>query len=278
MLAKSQRVVLITGCSSGIGRATARYLAQHGWHVIATARQLEAIRDLQSEAIDILSLDVTDEGSRTRALDQTLARAGRLNALVNNAGFSIGGPLELVTLDQARAQFETNVWGALRLIQLAAPVMRAQGGGRIVNVTSVMGKVSIPFSGLYASSKYALEALSDTLRWELNPWNIKVVLVEPGFVKTNFGKNSQPFRARLSDNPLYARYLHRDEETRRVVRRGDDPTRVAQVIERALTDTHPHARYRSGLDAQFALSALWLVPDWLFDFGITRVFGLRPRK
>ncbi len=277
-MSNTQRVVLITGCSTGIGRTTALELARRGWRVIATARGLESIRDLRSDQIDVLPLDVTVESSRAGAIESAVERAGRLDALVNNAGFSIGGPLELVTLDEARAQFETNVWGALRLIQLAAPILRSQGGGRVVNVTSVMGQVSVPFSGLYASSKYALEALSDTLRWELNPWNIKVVLVEPGFVKTSFGKNSAPLRSRFRDHPLYAKYLRQDEATRRAVSRGDHPVHVAQVIEHALVDDSPRARYRSGLDAQLALTARRWIPDWLFDFGITRVFGLRPRQ
>ncbi len=272
---QARRVVLITGCSTGIGRATALYLASRGWHVVATARHLESIRDLQSDRIDILPLDVTDEASRVRAIQETLARGGRLDALVNNAGLAVDGPLELVPLDEARRQFETNVWGALRMVQLAAPIMRKQHGGRIVNVTSVMGKLSGPFSGLYAASKYALEALSDTLRWELNPWRIKVSIVEPGFVKTNFGENARPARERFENHPLYAPFLKRNERTRRAVRIGDDPTNVARVIERALTDKRPRARYRSGLDAQLALRARWIVPDRLYDFGITRVFGLK---
>ncbi len=193
---------------------------------------------------------------------------------MNNAGIGVDGPLELVSLDDARRQFETNVWGPLHLIQLAAPAMRAQGGGRIVNVTSVMGKLAVPFSGLYASSKYALEALSDTLRWELKPWNIGVIVVEPGFVKTNFGRNAQPSRDRFNDHPQYARFLKKNEATRRAVRISDDARNVARVIEHALIDKHPRARYKSGLDAHLALGLRWLVPDWLYDLGITRVFGL----
>ncbi len=278
MTRQSPRVVLITGCSTGIGRATAQYLAGRGWRVIATARDLRSIRDFQSPNITPLALDVTDEDSRVRAVKEAVNRAGRIDALVNNAGIAVNGPLELVALDEARQQFETNVWGPLRMVQLVAPILREQGGGRIVNVTSVMGKLSVPFSGLYAGSKYALEALSDTLRWELNPWHIKVILVEPGFVKTNFGKNARLARDRFEDDPLYERYLKKDEQTRRTVRVGSSPTKVARVIEHALTDKRPRPRYRSGLDAQLALTARSLVPDRLFDFGITRVFGLKPKR
>ncbi len=278
MAERTERTVLITGCSSGIGRATATYLAERGWHVFATARRLESIEDLKGPHIDLLQLDVTDEGSRVAAIEAALAQAGHIDALVNNAAFSIGGPVELVSLDQARQQFETNVWGALRLCQLVTPAMRAQGGGRIVNVTSVMGKVSVPFSGLYASSKWALEALSDNLRWELYPWNIRVSVVEPGFVQTRFGANSEPFSERFLDNPLYARYLQRNREIRTPVQRGTKPITVARVIERALTDPVPAPRYRSGWDAQAALTARAVVPDRVYDFIIRTFFGLNRQQ
>ncbi|MGB8645749.1 MAG: SDR family oxidoreductase [Anaerolineae bacterium] len=273
-----RRTVLITGCSSGIGRSTALYLAQQGWHVLATARRLDAILDLAGPHIDLLELDVANERSRVAAIEAALARAGRIDALVNNAGFSIGGPLERITLDEARWQFETNVWGALRMCQLVIPAMRAQGGGCIVNVTSVLGRLSFPFSGLYASSKYALEALSDNLRWELYPWNIRVALVEPGFVKTRFGANAQPFRARHENDPHYGEYLRRDQEVRAPVQRGSAPVAVAAVIERALTDPDPAPRYPAGLDAHAAFLARGLTPDRLYDFLIRTFFGLNRKQ
>ncbi|MGE5140915.1 MAG: SDR family NAD(P)-dependent oxidoreductase, partial [Rudaea sp.] len=151
----TERTVLITGCASGIGRAAAEYLAGRGWHVFATARRIDAILDLQGPNVDLLTLDVADEVSRASAVLSVLERAGRIDALVNNAAFGAGGPLELVSLDDARAEFESNLWGPLRLCQLVIPTMRIQGGGRIVNVTSVMGKLTVPFSGLYAASKHA---------------------------------------------------------------------------------------------------------------------------
>ena len=274
----TERTVLITGCASGIGRAAAEYLAGRGWHVFATARRLESIREMEGPNTEILPLDVADEVSRASAVLAMLERAGRIDALVNNAAFGAGGPLELVSLDDARAQFETNLWGPLRLCQLVIPTMRAKGGGRIVNVTSVMGKMSVPFNGLYAASKHALEAVSDNLRWELHPWHIKVSVVEPGFVQTQFGIKSAPWSARFQGHPIYGDYLQRSAEIRTSVQRGSEPVKVAHVIERALTDRHPAPRYLSGWDAQAALMARPLVPDRLYDAIVRRVFCLRSRR
>ena len=287
------RVVLVTGCSSGIGRATAVYLAQRGWRVYASARRLDDISGLQTEQLVPLVLDVTDEDARKRAVDQIAKQAGRLDALVNNAGTNIGGPLELVSLDDAREQFEINVWGALRLIQLVVPIMRQQGGGRVVNITSVMGKYSLPYSGLYSASKYALEALSDTLRWELSPWNIQVCIIEPGSIESNIGSKARVFRQRFSDDPRYARYLGANGKVRTAaVHQGNrlfglvqavgralvdkQPQGVARVIEQALTDEHPRARYKSGLDAHVYLLMRWLMPDRLYDYAVRRFYGFRP--
>ncbi len=274
----TERTVLITGCASGIGRATAEYLARRGWHVFASARRIEAIRDLEGPNIDLLTLDVADEVSRASAVLAMLERAGRIDGLVNNAAFSAGGPLELVSLNDAKAQFETNLWGPLRLSQLVIPMMRAQGGGRIVNVTSVMGKMSFPFNGLYAASKHALEAVSDNLRWEVHPWHIKVSVVEPGFVKTQFGYKSAPWSAHFRGHPIYGDYLERSDDVRTPLQWGSKPVKVARVIERALTDRHPAPRYLSGWDAQAALIARPLVPDRLYDAIVRRVFGLRGRR
>jgi NAD(P)-dependent dehydrogenase (short-subunit alcohol dehydrogenase family) len=271
------RVVLITGCSTGIGRATAIHLASRGWRVFATARNPESVRDLQSARLETLPLDVTDEPARVRAIDETLHRAGRLDALVNNAGINVGAPLELATPDDIRVQFETNVWGALHLAQLAIPAMRAQGGGRIVNISSAMGKLALPFSGLYAASMLTLEVLIDTMRWELRPWNIQVIAVEPGFVVTNLSKNSRKYNERYENHPLYQKYLSRHSAARQIAGEGSSALKVARVIERALTDRHPRARYVSGWDAQLGITVRWLLPDALWDFAMTRVFGLRQR-
>ncbi len=292
MLDQAGRVVLITGCSTGIGRATAVYLANRGWRVFATARRLDDIAGLQTEQLTPLVLDVTDEAARTRAVDEIVKQAGRLDSLVNNAGTNIGGPLERVSLDDAREQFEVNVWGALRLAQLAAPIMRENGGGRIVNVSSVMARVPLPFSGLYNASKVALEAVSDTLRWELSPWNIYVSVVEPGSVQSNIDSKASVLRRRFANDDLYGRWLNGERRARSarrakgplsgvvaLVKRvfaSKPPLETAMVIEHALDDAHPQPRYQVGLDTHIYIAMRSLVPDRLFDYAIERAYGFRP--
>jgi len=292
MLDQTGRVVLITGCSTGIGRETALHLAKRGWRVFASARQLDDIRDLQSGQIFILPLDVSDEASRVQAINEVVKQAGRLDALVNNAGVNIGGPLELISLQDARDQFETNTWGALRLAQLAVPVMRGQGGGRIVNISSVMARLPLPFSGLYCSSKSALEAISDILRWELSPWNIHVSIIELGSFQSNVGSKAKAFRTRFVDNPLYGRYLGGARGRtptaspakplsgiRQVIKNvliGKPPVGAARVIERALDDKHPRARYMAGLDTHLYFLLRGLIPDRLYDYGVRRFYGFQP--
>lgn len=291
MSERTEPIVLVTGCSSGIGRATAIYLAQRGWRVYASARRLEDIASLQTERLVPLVLDVTDEESRQSAIDQIAKQAGGLDALVNNAGTNIGGPLELISLEDARQQFEVNVWAALRLSQLTAPFMRERGGGRIVNVSSVMARVPLPFSGLYNASKVALEAISSTLRWELTPWNIHVSIVEPGLVQSNIGSKAQAFRQRFADDDLYGKWLSGDRGKRGVRRAkgplsgtyglmkrvlaSRPPLQTAMVIERALDDAHPRPRYKAGLDTHIYTAMRSLVPERLFDYGIERVYGFR---
>ena len=179
-------VVLITGCSTGIGRATATHLAASGYTVIATARRVEDLADLAAAGCRTLALDVTDEGSMRAAVDAVEASHGRIDVLVNNAGYSQSGAVESVPLARTRAQFETNVFGPLRLTQLVLPGMRRRRAGRIVNVSSMGGRLVFPGGGVYHASKYALEALSDALRYELRPFGIAVVLIEPGLIRTNF--------------------------------------------------------------------------------------------
>ncbi len=290
MTYQAGRVVLITGCSTGIGRATALYLAKRGWRVFASARRLEDIRALHSECIAVLPLDVCDEESRIEAINTVVRQAGRLDALVNNAGLNIGGPLELVSLEDARAQFETNVWGALRLAQLAIPVMRQQGGGRIVNISSIMVRTPLPFSGLYCASKSAIESMTEILRWELSPWNIQVSVVEPGSYKTNIDNKAKAFRMRFAEHPLYARYFGWGRKKQPIGASGPlspirqmakrilidkNPEGAAQVIERALDDKHPRVRYEAGLDTHVYLLMRRLAPERLFDYYIRRVYGFR---
>jgi NADP-dependent 3-hydroxy acid dehydrogenase YdfG len=182
--------VLITGCSSGIGHETARHLAGKGWTVYATARRPETLGELAEAGCETLALDVTDEASMKGAVDAVEASHGAVGALVNNAGYSQSGALETLPMERLRAQFETNVFGLVRMCQLVLPKMRAAGRGRIVNVSSMGGKLVFPGGGAYHATKHAVEALSDALRWEVKGFGVHVSIIEPGLITTNFGETA----------------------------------------------------------------------------------------
>src|SRR5579864_1599751 len=182
--------VLITGCSTGIGHATALRLARGGWTVYATARRAETLAELAAAGCKTLALDVTDEASMRAAVDQVESDCGAVGVLVNNAGYSQSGAIETVPLADVRRQFETNVFGLVRLTQLALPKMRAQRWGKIVNLGSMGGRLSFPGGGHYHATKHALEAISDALRFELRGFGIDVILLEPGLITTEFGETA----------------------------------------------------------------------------------------
>src|SRR3954452_8931840 len=184
---RKAKTVLITGCSSGIGRATAEHLAGKGYTVYATARRPESIEDLQAKGCRTLALDVTDEESMKAAVADVEEAAGAVDALVNNAGYSQSGAAESVRMEDVRKQFETNVFGLLRMCQLVLPGMRGQGFGRIVNISSMGGKVVFPGGGMYHATKFAVEALSDAMRFEVESFGVGVAIVEPGLIRTAFG-------------------------------------------------------------------------------------------
>jgi NADP-dependent 3-hydroxy acid dehydrogenase YdfG len=184
------KAVLITGCSSGIGEATARRLAGHGWSVYASARRLESIDHLAGAGCKLLQLDVCDEQSMRAAVATVEREHGAVGVLVNNAGYSQGGPIEQVPLEAVRRQFETNVFGLIALTQLVLPAMRKQHWGKVVNIGSMGGKLTLPGGGLYHATKHSLEAISDALRFEVRGFGIDVVLIEPGLITTEFGKTA----------------------------------------------------------------------------------------
>lgn len=277
----NQPVVLITGCSTGIGRATAQLLAEKGWRVFASARRLETVNGLASDHITPLRLDVTDEASMAAAVQDVLAKAGHIDALVNNAGYAEIGPLEEATLEDIRRQFETNTFGALRMAQLVLPTMRAQGSGRIINVSTMGGRVVIPFVGLYNSSKFALEAMSDALRMETRPFGVRVILVEPGGTRTNFNtvanQNAQRF-ATDTKSP-YQRFF---APLVRFIKQSEGfafpPEMVAKVILHALTKRNPRARYVATPDALIMLAVMLRMSDGMRDAMWSWLLGLREAR
>src|SRR5919109_3876099 len=186
-MAEVSRAVLITGCSSGIGRASAERLAARGWKVFATARRPESIADLGERRCETLALDVTDEESMRAAVEAVEESEGAVGVLVNNAGYSQSGAIETVPMERIRAQFETNVFGLIRMCQLVLPGMRRQGWGRIVNVSSIGGKLVFPGGSFYHGTKHAVEAISDAMRFEVRPFGVRVIIVEPGTVITPLG-------------------------------------------------------------------------------------------
>jgi NAD(P)-dependent dehydrogenase (short-subunit alcohol dehydrogenase family) len=261
--------VLITGCSSGIGRAAAERLARAGMTVYASARRPESIEDLKAAGCRTLALDVTDEDSMRAAVEEVERTEGAVGALVNNAGYSQSGAVETVPLDDVRRQFETNVFGLLRMSQLVLPGMRREGRGRIVNISSMGGKLTFPGGGIYHATKHAVEALSDAMRFEVRGFGVDVVVIEPGLIRTSFG-DAAVASVPSEDGP-YAEFNRSvAAATARVYngplgRLGAGPDAVAKVIERALTAGRPRARYKVTASARVLMGQRALLPDRAWD-------------
>jgi len=278
---RREGAVLITGASSGIGYATATLLARHGTIVFAgIRRQIDGEMLLREGAGNIkpMLLDVTDPTSllRARAKIESI-REYRLDALVNNAGIALAGPLELLPIEELRKQFEVNFFGAIAAIQTFLPLLR-ESCGRIVNVSSISGKLATPFAGAFSASKFALEAASDALRLELRPFGVSVSVVEPGSVRTPIWRRSTEASLKILDEASVGRPDY-DAAIRQMMRvaqqqelRGIAPERVAQTIERALTAKHPRARYVVGLDAWLRLLVARL-PEPIRDYLIAAAMG-----
>ena len=264
------RAVLVTGSSSGIGRATAQRLAERGWDVYASARRPESISDLAGDGCRLLQLDVTDEGSMVSAIRKIEAERGAVGVLVNNAGYGQGGAVEEVTVDAMRRQFETNFFGLARLTQLVLPGMRRQRWGKVVNVSSMGGRLTLPGGGVYHATKHAVEALSDALRFEVKGFGVDVVVVEPGVIKTRFGDvNVETIDLGDPDGP----YADFNAGVARVVAgaysdraRGMGTSEgVAAVIERAISARRPKTRYVYPAMGRALITARRLLPDRAFD-------------
>jgi len=282
------KAVLVTGCSSGIGRATAKHLAQHGWTVYASARRREAIADLEAVGCRLLALDVTDEASMVAAVAAVEAEAGAVGVLVNNAGYSQSGAIETVPMDEVRRQFETNVFGLGRMCQLVLPAMRAQRWGRIVNLSSMGGRLVFPGGGYYHAAKYAVEALSDALRFEVAGFGVRVVVVEPGAIRTRFAQAATTALDTATAAGGDAGGVYHDFNTRVasatrnayergvLARLGGDPEDVARVIAQAIAARRPRPRYKVTPSAHVLVAQRRALGDRLWDRFLATQFP-RPR-
>jgi NAD(P)-dependent dehydrogenase (short-subunit alcohol dehydrogenase family) len=265
------KAVLITGCSTGIGRATAERLAAAKWKVYATARQPEAIADLTAKGCTTLALDVCSEESM-RAAVATVERAeGAVGALINNAGYGLEGAFEEVPMAEIRRQFETNVFGLITMTKLVLPGMRRQRWGRVVNLSSMGGKLTFPGGGYYHATKHAVEALSDALRFEVRGFGIDVSVIQPGPIRTRFGDTAVGSIATPATSPyaafntVLAKQIREAYEGGPMARLAGSPEAVAAVIERAITSAHPKTRYKVTAAARFLMGMRRWLPDRAFD-------------
>ena len=268
------KVILVTGASSGIGYDAAEAFARQGHRVYAAARRVERMEPLKALGVVPLRMDVTDEASLEAGVRTVLEAEGRIDALVNNAGYGYFGAIENVPLEEARRQLEVNVFGLARLCQLVIPSMREQGSGRIVNISSVAGKTVLYFGGWYHVSKFSVEALSDALRMELKPFGIDVSMIEPGGIKTNWGIIAADHLAESSKGTPYEAEGLRESETMRKaysMRLLSNPSVVTRAISKAVNSRRPRARYRVGFGAGTLLFLHAILPtrwwDALFRLG-----------
>jgi short-subunit dehydrogenase len=261
-----RRTVLITGVSSGIGRATARLLAERSYSVFGGSRNPSSAGTVPG--VEVLPLDVCSDESVRECIDTLLAKAARLDILVNNAGYALRGALEETTIQQAKAQFETNLFGVSRMVKGVLPIMRRQGTGQIVNVSSAAGICPLPFVGFYSASKFALEGYTEALRHEAMPFKIKVSLVEPGAVKTQFWENQQEASDRVSDYDPWRQRL--TEMRQQFHQKAIEPIAVAQTILKILESESPKLRYTVGNDAARIVRMRRLMPAGMFEKGMRR--------
>jgi short-subunit dehydrogenase len=263
------QTILVTGASSGIGQATARLLAERGFTVFGTARKPDAAKP---QGFSMLALDVRSDNSVRACVEQVIAQAGRLDVLVNNAGYSVTGAAEETSVEEAKAQFETNFFGSVRMVNAVLPGMRARGAGKIINISSLAGNTAIPYSAFYSASKFALEGYSESLWHELRPFGISVVLVEPGFVNTPIAEAS-PIAARplaAYDAPrkrMLAAFGHALES-------GIPPEQVARRVLLIVEQKAPGLRYRVGAQATWLPRVRNVVPWKVYAAGVRKTFAV----
>ncbi|MDP6512905.1 MAG: SDR family oxidoreductase [SAR202 cluster bacterium] len=274
---RQSQTVLITGASSGIGKVTCLYLAEKGYNVIGTSRASSRLGDLYSEAdqrgvsVHGLELDINSDAEVRRVMPEVFNQFGDIHALVNNAGYSLWGPGESVSIDEMKTLFETNLFAAVRMTQSVLPGMIERGAGKIINISSILGRLATPFNGVYAASKFALEGLSESMRTEVSPLGVHVALVEPGLFETEFQRNQ--VRAARADDPklAYAPYVQRYNARHQTYDRlASDPVKVSKVIHKIIRSRRPALRHPVGLEAHAGIIGSRLIPGRLFQWMLGR--------
>jgi NAD(P)-dependent dehydrogenase (short-subunit alcohol dehydrogenase family) len=280
------QVAIVTGASAGIGEASARWLAREGARVVMAARRLDRLdairREIEAGGGIALSVaaDVTSDADRRRLVQEAVDKFGRIDALVNNAGYGQRGPIETVPVDNIRQNFETNLFSLIALTQLVIPVMRQQGSGRIINISSVAGRIARPLSSVYDATKHALEAISDGLRGELAPFGIKVVIIEPGFIITEFLQVANEVSRPVVEQegpyaPFFAGFSSGYQRLRKIAGKPDD---IAELVVKAMAAERPRNRYAAPRHARVALALKRWLPERLFNYLLVRQSGVSAEK
>ena len=270
----TKKVVIVTGASSGIGKETVLRFLQEGYEVHAGARRLDAMRDIEQQGAYLHALDLTKGESVDAFVAQVAAQSGRIDALVNNAGYGLYGSVEEVSLDAARDQLEVNLFGLAHMIQATLPIMRQQGSGRIINITSIGGKVWTLLGAWYHASKFAVEGFSDSLRNEVRPFGIDVVVIEPGAIKTEWSTIAAENVKKISGNGPYSEMAEATARLFMAEGASASPHVVADVIYRAASTRHPKARYVAPFAVNIILTLRRLLSDRMFDRVWGRMIGV----
>lgn len=264
----TNRIALVTGASSGIGRATAQLLAGNGYYVFAMARRKDRLEQIRCENIEPVPLDVKDPEAIKAAVNHAVTTRGRIDLLVNNAGYGQLGAIECVSMEAAHEQFEVNVFGYARFMQAVMPHMRAQQSGCIVNIASILGKITIPGFGWYAASKHAVEALSETLRGEAMKFGIDVIVIAPGLIKTEFAAKEFELLETVEHPPTYQKLVDALPRLLKDERKAPGPEIIAQAVLKAATASFPPMRHALPADSKLAVISRWFLGSRIFDWAV----------
>jgi NAD(P)-dependent dehydrogenase (short-subunit alcohol dehydrogenase family) len=273
MAAAGKKVILVTGASSGIGRACAEHLHRRGHRVFGTQRRPPAAT--AGDGVEMVAMDVDDDASVAQGIAAVVGAAGRIDAVINNAGNAYMGAVENTSIEEAKAQMETNFFGVLRVCRAVLPILRRQGGGYVINISSLAAVLGLPFSGLYSASKFALEGMTESLRWETRGHGIRVVLVEPGDFRSQLAVSRRTVAAAESDETYRAAFARFKAQQEKDEAGAPEPTAVAALIERILADPSPRLRHSVGMFSQrIVIPAKRLLPQRAFEWALSRILPI----